>query len=311
MSATHQSLQAQIPVRINLALAACFIFLNIYQLCVLPTLLIPANPWWGLTLLPIALLTTLFWSVIHESIHGVLSPNKTINNTTGRILCILFGASFSMLRFGHLMHHRIYSAPVEKVKDYHPKIRIPLLKKIFYYFGIFFGVYAMEIGSNLLVLLPVVILKKIFAFSHRHYSSYKDVLMLVEKQLLDNSTLREARLDSVIVLTIYISSFILYGAYGWLLLAALVLRGFFISFMDNIYHFDSDHRSNRSIHNLWLPHWLSRFILYSNYHHIHHLYPKQPWPALPEIFKHEQISTIKSSFWQAAIQQLRGPVNAT
>ncbi|HEY8963190.1 MAG TPA: fatty acid desaturase, partial [Alphaproteobacteria bacterium] len=51
-------------------------------------------------------LNTPFWSLIHEAVHKNLHHKAPINDALARLMSVVFGASFDVLRFGHLMHHQ-------------------------------------------------------------------------------------------------------------------------------------------------------------------------------------------------------------
>ena len=53
--------------------------LNLYQFFILPFWLLPGNRVWAWTLLPAALLTNPFWSLIHEAIHDLFHPRRPVN----------------------------------------------------------------------------------------------------------------------------------------------------------------------------------------------------------------------------------------
>ncbi len=83
-----------IPAAINLSLAAFYGAVNLYQFFILPLWLLPAYRAWALTLLPLALLTNPFWSLIHEAIHDLFHSNRAVNACAGRLLGMMFGAPF-------------------------------------------------------------------------------------------------------------------------------------------------------------------------------------------------------------------------
>jgi hypothetical protein len=59
-----------VPAALNCALAVGHAALNLHQFFFLPLVLLPASSWWGLTIVPAALMSNSFWSLIHEAIHG-------------------------------------------------------------------------------------------------------------------------------------------------------------------------------------------------------------------------------------------------
>ena len=107
-----------IPIGINLGLAAFYVAVNLYQFLFLPLLLLPRSTAWAWTLLPLALLTNPYWSLIHETIHDLFHPNRRVNAFFGRLLSILFGAPLRILRMSHLLHHKLNRRPSEGTEYY-------------------------------------------------------------------------------------------------------------------------------------------------------------------------------------------------
>ena len=87
----------------NCALA--LILIQIFQMFVLPCMLYGHSSL-GLLVIPLILTGTMLWSLIHEAIHRLFLPTASINDGWGRVMGIFFGASFDVLKFGHVMHHR-------------------------------------------------------------------------------------------------------------------------------------------------------------------------------------------------------------
>src|SRR5690348_1340114 len=94
------------PAVASLGLLAGALAAAVAQLAALPLLLLPAGRAWGWLLVPLTLLTTPLWSVLHEAIHGGLFADRRRNDRAGRLLAIAYGAPFALLKSGHLMHHR-------------------------------------------------------------------------------------------------------------------------------------------------------------------------------------------------------------
>jgi len=92
-----------IPGRLNLAISAL-------QLVTLLGLLAAAgnvdSPW-ALAGLAIgyALVMNSTYAMLHEAEHGLLHPNRAVNETTGALLALFFPAPFHLLRQGHIGHH--------------------------------------------------------------------------------------------------------------------------------------------------------------------------------------------------------------
>jgi hypothetical protein len=66
-----------------------------------------AHQWWELALLALAfgILMNSVYSIIHEAEHGILFPNRRVNDAVGIFLAAFFPAPFHLIRQGHLGHH--------------------------------------------------------------------------------------------------------------------------------------------------------------------------------------------------------------
>ncbi|WP_260860764.1 fatty acid desaturase, partial [Mycobacterium tilburgii] len=147
------------PVRrsgevINLALVATALAGLRLQLAVIPAWLLPSNPAWGWLLAPIALLTTPFWSLIHDVIHGYLQRDRVRNDRLGRTLAIGYGAPFSVLKADHLLHHRYSRTSWDRTEIYDPSTTSWTAMAPGYYLRLIGGLYFAEVGCVLLVFAP-------------------------------------------------------------------------------------------------------------------------------------------------------------
>jgi len=291
------------PTSINYTLAAAHVLLNLYQLFVLPLYLLPSSPWWALTLLPVAALSNSFWSLIHESIHDLFHPSTRVNVFFGRLLSVFFGSSFRVLRISHLMHHKLNRSPVEGTELYDPSKTSRGRAALGYYFQILGGLYLLEVASSFLFLLPRTFLELLEGRFFPRDSLSKMWL----KSLLNARSIREIRIDGTAILVLYFLSSLSYGENVGLLLGTIVIRAFLISFLDNIYHYQTPVDDVSYAHNLWLPHWLSLALLHFNFHGIHHRNPALPWIRLPEVFR-DEAPFHNGNFFLAAMFQFSGPI---
>jgi len=250
------------------ALVWMFTGLLLAQLFVVPI----AQDWW--LLVPIALLSTSLWSLLHEAIHG---------HFRGRWLAILFGSSIGVLRAGHLAHHRH-----NRVSEHADRV-----SALSYYFYLCGGLYAMEVALPFLSWIPK---KSLERFAVDDFS--RDVFSGIR------SKLTSVRADSIAVLLIFGSSFYLYGDHWHFLAGSLFARAFLISWLDYIYHYDTPWGDRLHGRNLWLPKSLSAIILHFNLHGIHHKAPWLPWYRLPLAFD----VAYDCSYWRAALNVWRGPI---
>ena len=292
-----------IPAAVNLGLACIYIALNLFQFVVLPLWFLPVNSSWGWTLLPLAFLTNPFWSLIHEAIHDLFYPNRAINAFFGRLLAILFGAPFRILRLSHLLHHKLNRLSLEGTEYYDKTKCSKVAAAPAYYFQILQGLYLVEVLSPLYFLLPRSWLRR---FKERYVSADSLSSILMQNWLGDES-LREIRFDGALTISWLTLSFVCYGEYWPLLLAALLARGFLISFLDNVYHYETTVGDIFYAKNLHLARPLSKLLLNFNLHGIHHVNPAIPWVHLPKAFE-AGASQFQGDYFAAAARQLCGPI---
>ena len=91
-----------IPARLNLIISAA----QIAALLALLRLSAEASGWWlALVALGYAIVMNSSYAMLHEAQHGMLHPNRRINDATGAVLASFFPAPFHLIRQGHLGHH--------------------------------------------------------------------------------------------------------------------------------------------------------------------------------------------------------------
>ena len=289
---------------LNVSLAAIQFFANVFQLFILPYLL-QKSVHWSLVIIPISVLNNPFWALIHEAIHDVFSSSSPTNAAAGRLLSVLFGSPFHVLRLTHLSHHKFNRSPLEKGTEVYDPTKSSKLRANFgYFFYIFCGLYLLEVSSTFLFFLPK---KSFHRLGRRLVDHGNDQEKWLAKKFMDAKTLREIRIDGIAILLIFGLSAFCYGMHWRVLVGILAIRMFLISFMDNVYHYGSTLNVTTSGHNLWLPRILSMLILNFNFHRIHHRNPAVPWQKLPELFV-EHADNFDRGLFTAAMDQLRGPI---
>src|SRR5919197_5293714 len=146
---------------VNVWLMSAIGLLSLVQLFVLPLWVIPADPAWGWVLLSVPLMTTPFWSLVHEAIHGTLLASRTRSDRCGRAMAIVYGAPFILLKTGHLLHHRFSRTPRERVEIYDPTKTTWAKAAPVYYLRLVIGLYLLEVLSLVLALLPAAALRRL------------------------------------------------------------------------------------------------------------------------------------------------------
>ena len=298
----------RIPVSTNLLLAGLFTLINLGAIFAVPIFLLPVDPNWAWLLLPAVLTTPAFWALTHESVHGVLHPDKRVNNGMGRFLGWQFGAPFRVLRLGHLIHHKVNRTAMDRSEAWQPDKESWLARAGEYYFFLTIGLFLSEISALVLCWVPKNRLERVVRFLFRpRGEGAPDVRDWAVKQLVSEGRFWELRLDTTMIFILYGTGFWLYGEMWFLLLAVIAGRGFMISFLDNVYHYGTPLDNVRYSYNLALPGPLSGLILHFNYHRVHHRFPNVPWRALPAVHA-EKDGGFEQGFATAAMRQLKGPI---
>jgi fatty acid desaturase len=304
----HQTSHAPRYRWLNLALLAIMASLTIGGLVVLPVWLLPIDARWGWLLVPIALLTNFFWALHHEAIHGGFHENRQRNQQAGRLMAVLLGSSFHLLRFGHLMHHQYNRNPIDRPDVYDPALTPRLRARVAFLGTLVFGLYFAEIAAPLACCLPRSAIRRIIDRVYRGDDpSLAAIRVAALRQFLDRKRLRLIRTDVVLAWMLIGGSAMAFGTYWPMLAGFLVGRGVMISVFDNVYHFGTPIDRPEFARNLWLPAPLRLLILNMNLHRLHHARPSLPWWELPAQFRAER-DRYDAGLLRTALAQFVGPV---
>ncbi len=292
---------SMIPKSINMIAASLIMLAILFQLWVMP-LLLPSSPWiMAAIILALTPLNTPFWSLIHEGIHRNMHPGRAANEAWSRTMSIIFGASFHVLRFGHLMHHQ-YN------RDWESEIYAPPQKKwmvaINHYFKMLCGIYLVEVLlSYLVALTPKKLTQKIadHIFSDEHHRH------AVRQMLQKPGNVTRLRIDCALIALLYGTAFYLYGAMWPLLVLLIAARALVISIMDNAYHYDTPPDNSIAAKELRLPPLMARLILNFNYHLTHHKNAGLPWSELAKDHQAKN-RTYDGGLLPALFAQFKGPI---
>jgi fatty acid desaturase len=278
--------------------------LSACQLFVLPLWLLPANQAWGWALLSVPLMTTPFWSLVHEAIHGTLAVSRTRNDRFGRALAVLYGAPFILLKTGHLLHHRFSRTPRERVEIYNPTETTWAKAAPVYYLRLVFGLYLLEVASIALALLPAAVLRRLAV---RAESPNTVAGLLLDRVAADRNR-GQFRWDAALIVVLYALAFLAYGGHAWMLALAIAGRAVVVSISDNAYHYGTKLDAPLEAMNLRLSRPLERFALSFNLHDVHHRHPGLRWYELRGQFLAEG-SPYHLGWFRAAARQFNGPIN--
>jgi fatty acid desaturase len=292
---------------LNCALLAGMIALTLGALIALPMLL-PRDPHWGWLLLPVALLTNGFWALHHEAIHNGFHTDRRLNQWAGRLMAVLLGSSFFVLRFGHLMHHRYNRNPIDRPDTYDPAVMAPWRAHVSFLINLTGGLYLVEVLVPLACLLPRPLIRRIV---DKVYAGDDPALRAIHQAatrlFLDPRKLNVIRVDALLSAALIAVAATLYGAHWPMLLAFLLARGALISIFDNVYHYATPIDRPDYARNLWLPAPIRLLILNMNLHRVHHARTALAWWELPG----ELASTgdrFDAKLFPQALAQFAGPV---
>lgn len=295
----------RIPAGLNLTLGSSLLGLHLCVLIALPMLHVPLA-WTAAMLTVVALLSPTLWALVHEAIHGLLYPQRRWNHLGGRVLAIAFGAPLRALRFAHLRHHRYNRTPWGRDEIYDPAVQPRWFAYVAHYVRITFGLYAAELVVLLACWMPrSLLLPPLRKACPDLPDGSAGMATMLERDLLSAQGVREMRIDSLCVLALYGTAFVLYGSHAWLVVGFLALRAFLTSQFDHAPHHATPLEQRDHALNLTAPRWLHRVLLNFPLHRTHHQNPNLSWVALPGA------STFDAgdiSFVRGVLRQWRGPV---
>lgn len=283
-----------IPARLNLWIVAVQVALFFV---VVIAISLTTQLWQlGVLSLIFAVLGNSIYSTIHEAEHGILYPNRRVNDALGIGLALLFPAPFHLIRQGHLGHHRRNRSDDEAF-DFYFEGDSPFLKYVILY-GILTGFYWMLVVlSNLLVIVaPFIFTKKFFDFD-RPSAAFMNAL--------NPKLFHVIQLEGALAIALH--SLIMWGLGIPIFNYAIVYFGFGFSWsaMQYVHHFGTERHVLHGARNLRFLHWIDQIWLNHNWHLIHHRYPKIPWLYLPMVAADDP-SPRESLIWHY-LRMWRGP----
>lgn len=283
-----------IPARLNLVLAGL-------QLAALVTLLLLAGrlpfwPWVPLLAVAYALVMNSAYLMLHEAEHGLLHPNRTLNDTVGTLLALFFPAPFHLLRQGHLGHH-VRNRTDDEAFDFYFEGDNRLWKHWAFYNILWGGFWLCIALSNLA--LP---------FRPRLWSSKKSAFDRPTEALIESLNPRYdalIRLEAVALLALHAAFIVFLGVPWWHWAIVVGAFGVTWSSMQYMHHYGTERDVHHGAMNLRTWRWLDALWLNHNWHQRHHEQPHVPWIHLPRLA--EGPAAPRESMTRAWVRQWRGP----
>jgi fatty acid desaturase len=297
--------------RVNAVLLAFALAALLYELAGLPLLLrAEGGPSLLLlaTLIPVVFATPIHWGLIHEGIHGQLARDRRANEWLARALAIGLAMPFDAVRFGHLMHHRFTREPFDR-PDVHDALSPRWRRRVAYYARLMGGLYLAELLLPLVAFLPARLASAIVARGvGAHGGEGVQVQRLFANHAGDPVRRRRARRDWLASLALHAAAFALYGK-GWpVLLAAMYLRGLWLSVADNLPHYGVALDEPGRARDFRVPRGMGVLLMNHHLHRQHHLHPTLPWTALPALAQTGDAAGAppRTSYLAAVVRQFSG-----
>jgi fatty acid desaturase len=295
--------------RLNRRLFAFYAGSSLAAFFVLPLVVRTGGAVWIWALLPLTLVANGYWATLHEAIHGQLILGAETNRRAGRILAILWGSSFRLLRFGHLMHHRFNRHKLDRPDSYDPAVTGAGIAHVRFFAEIFCGLYVIEVLTPILYLLPRVLVVRIVRDLYSGTETPMPRLRaLAEQALAGPKGIGEIRQDAALTILLIALALVAWGPYWPVFVVFLLGRGLLVSFLDNVYHFHTPLDQVDYAYNLSLPRLLQLLFLNMNMHRVHHRRMHLPWWQLPRQFTSER-EYFDGSLLRGALRQLKGPAS--
>lgn len=257
---------------------------------------------WGLRLiaaLAFSLVNFMPFSLMHEAVHGIFSPNKFRNDLFGSLAAAVFPMSFTAQKVAHLGHHR-RNRTDEELYDYYLPTQSKWSRNFTLYAGNLFGLYWFCIpASNIVYLIAP------WLYTSRWFVEGPAKSLGFEPYAREIAQLPKLRvwLECLLALVYHASVWVLLDLnwQGWLLCYwAFALHWSAMQYVDHAWS------PRNIIHGAWnlkvLP--VTR-VLALNYHfHLaHHRWPQVPWSHLPKLVDK---SEPYPSFWSIYFSLWRG-----
>ncbi len=288
------------PTVLNIVISVISIFLALFFLnqCRL------SNTLWQKLLFGIlfGLVNNTIFSLLHESVHGSFSKNRTINDWFGRITAAFFPTSFTLQQIFHLGHHKRNRTDAELFDQYYDGDN-KLIKK-FVIYSLLIGLYwpSSPLANLVFLFCPWLFnIKNLRKNDLMKKASFDQMLSGLDKK---NAPHFKIRLE--IIFSICIQALIIY-------LLKIDFSTWFICYWSFALLWSSLQYTDHawSIRDIRTGAWnlkVSRIthIIWLNYHyHLnHHRSPSTSWLYLPYLTeKNDQ----NPSFWKIYFKLWKGP----
>jgi fatty acid desaturase len=282
-----------IPARLNLIISAA----QIVTLLVLLRLSAAASGWWlAAVALGYGIVMNSAYAMLHEAQHGILHPNRRINEMTGAVLTLFFPAPFHLIRQGHLGHH-LRNRSDDEAFDFYFEGESRVWRFLQLY-GILTGFFwcVILLSNVFAVFCPSLLRPKAYAFDRTTTAMLSS---------FNPKFLPLVRIEALAVIALHTTLIC-----GWKIplthwFATLAGFGVIWSAMQNVHHFGTERDVAKGAVNLRTFALLDWLWLNHNWHLHHHLRPTVSWLYLPQLTAEDQ--TPRGHLLPAYLRMWRGP----
>jgi len=289
-----------IPARLNLFLLAAAIAGTVAMLY----LASHADSLWLVLAAAIAFsfVNNTIFSLLHEAVHGIFHPNRTVNLWAGRIAAAFFPTSFSIQRAFHLTHHRYNRTPDEQFDLIRPGDN--RLLKYAQWYSILTGLYGLSptVFCVLHALTPQLFRQRWWA--RKDEGIGRQTSAAIYFAAVDKVPMWVARGEVLLALAIQLGLF-------WLLdldLARWALCQICFAFNWSALQY-ADHAFSpldpkEGAWNLRVPRVIRWLFLNYHCHLAHHEAPQVSWIHLPKLVRADRP---QPEFWRIYLRMWCGP----
>jgi fatty acid desaturase len=255
--------------------------------------------WWSLTLLSLCygVVMNSAYAMLHEAEHGMLHPQRLINEIAGTLLALFFPAPFHLIRQGHIGHH-IRNRSDDEAFDLYFEGESRFWKCVQLY-GTLTGMFwvLIYLTNFLVVIRPSLVVP---ARINRTTDAFLESLNPRYHRLMQIEGLAAIALHVVIV-------------WAWQIplahyFAVMFGFGFTWSAMQYAHHYGTERDVLKGARNLRTFRLLDLAWLNHNWHHNHHAQPTVPWIYLPLLGENRES---RGHLLSAYFKMWRGPQIAT
>ncbi|MDH5178831.1 MAG: fatty acid desaturase [Gammaproteobacteria bacterium] len=231
------------------------------------------------------------FSLLHEAVHGIFSPNPGRNDLFGMICAAAFPTSFRMQRAAHLGHHR-RNRTDEDLYDYYLPHQSKALRNFQLYAGNLLGLYwfCIPLSNLIYILTPWLYTSRTFIEGPARRLGFEPYVREISSQ-----GIWRIWLECVSALTYQVMIWLLLDLswQGWLLCHGLfALHWSALQYVDHAW---SERDVKNGAWNLRVSAPARLLALNYHLHRAHHQQPDVPWLYLPQLV---QADEQRPGYWQ-------------